>query len=438
MRNTSASLHIDSTFHRHHRVTISIDSIDISGLNRSMENQARRYCNDQQTSACERKPGLSLYSPDDCESTAIGSLDAGIPAPSDSIVVSHENTAFGNSQTYWAHHSHIPKGHKCQIVAPKDRELALRGYGNFSLAYSTAVQPRLEHFGDERGYIAFARRNGVTFVLGDPVADQQIAGELLQQFLKQYRSPSFVNITENTARVLSNNGFWVNEIGVDTRLDLRSLHFRGKENEWLRYADNWTRRRGMQVREFSADSIRHEIELVSEAWRTTRTVRRKEVRFLNRPIVVADEVGVRRFGLFESDGSLQAFVFFDPLFKDNQIVGYVTCIKRRRPECNGYVETAIVKRAMEVFQSENIPSLWLGLSPFYKIENETYRSNRWMHHTTRYYHQAKWFNRWLYNFQGHSEYKKRFAGEEHKIYYASRVRWNTFRFLTLASLCGVF
>jgi phosphatidylglycerol lysyltransferase len=342
-----------------------------------------------------------------------------------------------STQSYWSHKPHV-KRKNFAAVDSWIRERSLEQFGSFSIAYSLAVQPRIERFGDERGFIAFGRRGGVTFVLGDPMASESDRETLLDDFLKRFRSPSFVSVQRSTAELLQTRGFFVNEMGVDTRVDLNTFHFNGKKREWLRYADNWVTRRGFVIREFSFETDRDQVERVSESWRATRTVRKKEVRFLNRPIVMQDEPNVRRFGLFDDQGTLSAFVIFDPLFHGGQLIGYVTCIKRRTPDCNGYAESAILKRAIEVFQHENIPSLWLGLSPLANLVDVEFRANRLMHRICNYYYNAGWFNRWFYNFRGHSEFKRRFGGEEHRVYYASRVRINTYRFLNFASLCGVF
>jgi phosphatidylglycerol lysyltransferase len=341
------------------------------------------------------------------------------------------------SQTYWSHKSHRVREDFCSVDL-SIREASLGNFGSFSLAYSAAVQPRVERFGDERGFIAFGRRSGRTFVLADPLASEAEQKSLIDDFLRRFPNPSFIQIHARTARLLQDRGFYVNEMGVDTRLNLEEYSFSGKSREWLRYADNWVTRRHFEIREFGLDKYRDQVEEISEAWRATRTVRHKEVRFLNRPIVMDDEPNVRRFGLFDPEGRLEAYLFLDPLFHHGVITGYVTCIKRRRPACNGYAETAIMKRAIETLQAEGVPSLWLGLSPFAKIENEEFHHNRMLHHASRYLYGADWFNRLFYNFRGHSEYKQRFQGEEHKVYYASRARFNTYRLISFASLCGVF
>jgi len=46
----------------------------------------------------------------------------------------------------------------------------LRQYGSFPQAYSATFQLGLEHFGDERGFIAYKRVWDTTLVLSDPIA----------------------------------------------------------------------------------------------------------------------------------------------------------------------------------------------------------------------------------------------------------------------------
>ncbi len=50
------------------------------------------------------------------------------------------------------------------------RRLAVvRQFGTFTQAYSTAVQPHLEHFWHADSYVAYRRKWGVSCVLADPV-----------------------------------------------------------------------------------------------------------------------------------------------------------------------------------------------------------------------------------------------------------------------------
>jgi len=339
------------------------------------------------------------------------------------------------SQSHWAAYT---AAEVAEASIPLEcRMNLLRQHGDFSVAYSAATQPLMEYVGDEDGFLAFRRRWGLAIGLGDPVCAPDRREGLIKTFLEQHPRASFVHCTESTAEILQSMDYRINEIGTDSRLDLNDWTFGGKQREWLRYADNWMTRRGYVIREGSFAENKAQVEQVSEAWRQTRTVKRKEVRFLNRPIVLGDEPGVRRFMLYDGGGALQAFVLFDPLYRNGAVTGYVTCMKRRMPDVPQYAEPAIMKRAIEIFQAEGVPSVWLGLSPLADIENNRFRTNRVLHWTTRYYHGAGWINRYFYNFLGHSQFKARFRGEKHQVYYASPVRWNTRRLLALSSLCGV-
>ncbi|HMP80215.1 MAG TPA: phosphatidylglycerol lysyltransferase domain-containing protein [Pirellulaceae bacterium] len=340
-----------------------------------------------------------------------------------------------HSPTYW---SHISAPTAPSAVSEQERQSLLRQYGNFTLAFSIAVQRHLEYFGDASGVIAFRRRRGLIFALGDPLCAPQNRHALLARFIKKYRRPSFVQITRSTAESLQALGFWVNEIGVDTRLNLSTYDFKGKDKEWLRYADNWTARRGFRVEEFSLVEREAEVAALSEEWRASRLIKRKEVRFLNRPIVMLDEPDVRRFGCFAPDGRLEAFVSFDPLFDSGSVIGFTSCIKRRHPDSNRYAEHVIMKKAIEQFQREGVSWVTLGLSPLANIEDREFRANRWLSGWLRYYYRAGWINRKYYHLIGHADYKRRFQGDEEKVYYASPVRFNGIRLLTLASLCGIF
>lgn len=341
------------------------------------------------------------------------------------------------TQSQWSEEKEFKSGEAS--ISFETRFRHLRAHGDFSIAYSTAVQPCLDYFHNDDGYLPFRCRWGVTFGLGDPMTGSTNKRSFLEQFIGEHRRPSFVSVNHETAAVLNDMGYFVNEMGVDTTLDLKSYNFNGKDKEWLRYANNWTSRRGFKIEECDADLVRKEAIELSEAWRETRTIKRKEVRFLNRPITIRNEIDVRKMYMLDADGRMQAFIYFDPLYKDNEVIGYVTCIKRRHPEAPQYAEHSLMKHAIEVFQSEGKQIVRLGLSPMAGIENGTFRSNKILDWTSRRYGVSKFVNRYLYNFRGHTLYKKRFRGDEEKIYYASPTNltngWRTF---ALCSLCGAF
>ena len=309
------------------------------------------------------------------------------------------------------------------------RESCLKRFGDFTLAYATRTDPMLEFFGDASGYIAFRKFWGYIYVLGDPVASDEYSQKLIDRFLACYPSSMFCQITDRTAKLLHSIGYWVNEMGVDTVLDLKTYHFQGKQRASLRYSTNWLQSHGYRIEEMSIDTeLRLQMQQVIEQWRTKR-VNKREVVFLNRQAVLDDEEDVRKFVLFNPLGHLEAFVFFDPLYRDGEIIGYVTAIKRRIPQATPYAEMGICKWAIEQFQSEGKEVLRLGLSPLASIENRQYRHVRPMHYSWHYLHRAWWVNRFFYNFKGHAQFKRRFGGMEEKTYFASPVFFNDLRII---------
>ena len=342
------------------------------------------------------------------------------------------------SQSQWAREIRLNNAADDATIPLDLRMKLLCQFGSFSLAYSTAVQPLLRFFGDDMGYIAFRSRWGTPFVLGDPVAAPDRIGNLLDAFIQKYPRAAFCQISQPVAEHLAQQKFWINEFGVDTGIPLKSYTFDGKEKEWLRYAFNWVNRRGYQVVEADFDTINpEEVEQISEDWRKTRTVKSKEVRFLNRPIMLEQETDVRRFFLMDPGGKIESFIFLDPLYRDRQIFGYVTTFKRRHPRGSQYGEQALMKAIIDQLKSESVTELRLGFSPCAWIADSHFNHSRFTRKLFTTIFNSRLSNRWAYNLQGHAAYKRRFRGEEEKVYFASR-SWFSFKQLSaLVGLCGI-
>lgn len=338
------------------------------------------------------------------------------------------------TQTQWAREQDAVESD----VSLNDRIEAFHQHGDFSMAWSTVVQPLLSHFGSREGYIAHRSRWSQTIALGDPVCDESDRESLLDRFIENYQQPSFVQISKATANVLSTKNYRINEMGIDTTIDLGDYDFKGKSKEWLRYAENWTKRRGFRVAECLFSEVSDsEVESISEAWRKTRTVKRKEVRFLNRPIVLEDEPDVRKFFLFDSSEKIVAFVFLDPLCRSGKTFGYVTSIKRRLPDSPIYSEQAIMKAIIEKLQSEGFSQLKLGLSPCAWIEPSGFEESRWLRWLFKKSFESPLVNRRAYNMQGHAKYKRRFRGTEQRVYIASPNGFHPRRLPALIAMCGI-
>ena len=317
------------------------------------------------------------------------------------------------------------------------RAIYLRQFGDFTLAYGCCVQPILQHYESQTGWIAFGRKWGFKFALGDPVCAESNREALLGRFLDAHPRTDFVQCSSDTAACLSQHGYYVNEMGYDTHLPLHEYNFAGKSKEKIRYAYNWLTRRDYIFFEIPDHSIDQELKTLSDAWRKTRRIKSREVVFLNRPFSIEDPAGVRKFGLRGPNGELVAFAFFDPLFRDGKVIGYTTVIKRRHPDAPTYAETGLVKYAIEQFKSERMELVTLGLSPLAGIENKDMKANPILHHGWKYGFGAWWVNRFFYNLRGHSQYKNHFHGEQVKTYYCSRALFCDVRIFALLRLMRV-
>jgi len=301
-----------------------------------------------------------------------------------------------------------------------ERLALVRRHGDFSLAYSTAVQQKLSYFSDGDGYIAFGTKMKHHFALGDPVAHPSDRPGYIKRFVDAAGGPWFVQIGAETARVLAGLGYQVNRLGIDTRLVLPAHDFSGKRNETVRYSERWLSKKGYSFEEDRRDIFLDEIARLSENWRGERIVKRWEMGFLNRPF--ADHLGtdMRRFVLRGPDGELVALLDFDPLFSDGKVIGYTTAFKRKHIDATPHAEIGLTKFAVDRFREEGISVVTLGLSPLVDIEASGFAESSFWRGTFQRAYESAWINRSKFNLQGQAAFKRRFHGQEQPTYVAFR------------------
>lgn len=314
-------------------------------------------------------------------------------------------------------------------VAPKvprrdltdDERLALvRRHGDFSLAYSTAVQKKLSYFSDGDGYIAFGTKMSRHFALGDPVVDPAARPAYIKRFVEAAGGAWFVQIGADTARVLAGLGYQVNRLGIDTRLHLPAHDFSGKRNETVRYSERWLTKKGFTLAEDRGDRQQEEIAQLSADWRKERIIKRWEMGFLNRRF--SEELGadMRRFILHGPDGRLLAILDFDPLFRDGKIIGYTTSFKRKQVDATPHAEVGLTKFAVDRFREEGLSEVTLGLSPLLDIEPSGFAESNFWRGAFQHAYNSPWVNRSRFNLQGQAAFKRRFHGVEEPTYVAFR------------------
>jgi lysylphosphatidylglycerol synthetase-like protein (DUF2156 family) len=308
-------------------------------------------------------------------------------------------------------------------------------YGNFTMAYAT-LQPGMKYFEAHGGYLAYDECWGTTFVLGDPVAPAENHAAIIEAFVRVHPRTCFCQISKPVGAILARLGWFVNEFGADMELDLRTYDFRGQKKSKLRQAAHKVEREGYAIEERSVgDSGRAEIEALSSSWLATKTVKR-EARFLVRPLALGDEPGVRRFYLRDPEGWIVAFVAFDPICEDGQVIGYSPAVKRRSAEAPTGAEEAITKYAIEQFQAEGLKTLRLGLLPLYEVQDSAFcevwplkKLFQWAY---------RYGDRWIYSLRGHADFKHRYRGSLSKVYFATYSRWNVTNLMALLRLCRLW
>jgi lysylphosphatidylglycerol synthetase-like protein (DUF2156 family) len=298
----------------------------------------------------------------------------------------------------------------------------LRQHGTAGQSYSATYQEGLEHFGDERGFLAYKKVGGTAFILSDPIAPPENVPGLISRFLEEHRNVSFWYLSAPVARILAERGFTVNAIGHDTIIDLKSYTFEGRKKQNLRTCINRMVKGGFTTREATLTEVGiDKVRAMSEEWRQTRTIRNDEVAFLNRPLVLKEEPDIRRFFTFDSEGKLVAFGFFDPLYENGEIVGYMSQHNRHLQEADSMVHFAIKRLAIETFQKEGRKVLNLGLAPLADVlEEEEFKAHRsWA--AAQYFNFGfnNWLvNRYMYPVKGILAHRQAFRGEQEWVYFA--------------------
>jgi lysylphosphatidylglycerol synthetase-like protein (DUF2156 family) len=332
------------------------------------------------------------------------------------------------------------RAYKVTSVPPAVRIALLRQHGTASQAYSATFQPGLEHFGDERGFLAYKSVGRTAFVLSDPIAPSGNIPGLIARFLHEHPDAAFCCISPPVAQVLAARGFFVNAMGPDTRIDLQTYNFDGGKKRLLREAFNRMAKRGFITRECTLNEVGiDKIKAVSDAWRKRRVLRDREARFLTQPLVLVEEPDVRRFFTFDRDGKLVAFSFFEPVYEAGKVIGYVSQHNRHLPEADTQINFAMKRVAIEVFQKEGLKVLYLGLSPFAQVELDEFGLHT--HRMTREY--FKWaygswlFNRFLYACKGLEMHKRLYRGVQEQTYYAFNRCPSLLRVLKLMRVCNI-
>lgn len=248
----------------------------------------------------------------------------------------------------------------------------IRQFGTSSMSYS-ALQEGMHAFTEgEAGFVPYFAVRGIKqtpMVLGDPICAPEQRARLLDSFLQLYPEPIFLYLEEATAKLLNDRGFYANEMGSETIIDLESFDLRGSRKEFLRSQRNRARKDGAKVFELGISEVSTDaLKEISNRWMKKKSVNSRELKFLARPAVYDDEPDVRKF-FATKNGEVIGFVFYDPIYSDGKVTGYMANILRSCAKVSYSITDYINLEAMEIFKKEGLKTLSLGFSPFHNVDD---------------------------------------------------------------------
>ncbi len=336
------------------------------------------------------------------------------------------------------------KSSKAQSATGKFRLDQLQQHGKGSLAYSS-LQNGMQYFmHPEYGYLAFVPLTdgyGSVCVLSDPICSFSNLRPFLEAFLKERSDPIFLHITRETATILAEMNFCVNELGTETFIDIQQFTLVGNKKQQLRQARNNARKDNIKVREISSvdDALFKAFKVIGDDWMKQKVISDNEMQFIVRPIVYVDEVDVRRFVAVKDD-EIVGFVIFDPMYENGEVVGYIANHLRSVLERSYSVVDYIILEAMEIFKKEGKRELSLGLSPLAQVnDTDEFKHSKLLKSYFRYAFEKANF---LYNFKNLHRHKSKYRPElpgarEEKVYCAMHTRFLLVRLYAVVKVLGM-
>lgn len=295
-------------------------------------------------------------------------------------------------------------------------------YGRQSSAYFI-FQDNVECFhGRNGGRVHYGVQKtplgSVNIVFTNPLCPSSEMKQLLEEFLAVQTVPTlFDPVDKEAADALRELGYYINQIGCESRIILNDFDLSGHKKKQLRHASNFGNRHQCEVKELLWSEVdAAQVKNVSIQWLRSKGVNNRELQYATRPPVYGDEWQVRKFYCMQGDRIL-AYVFFDPYYNNGKLAGYCANILRSIPgkECSGALDFVILE-AIKQFRDEGVPELSLGVTPLQNIQKEPgeRRSIRLI---------SKLFNEYgnsLYAFKGLAYHKSRYRPIETPWYFCTK------------------
>lgn len=316
----------------------------------------------------------------------------------------------------------------------------LRCHGREALSYAT-LQDGMEYFIDDRlGYVAFTTvthpvfaRKPKRIVLSDPVCARENLTEFMDLFLGDDPEVSFIVISEFCAEELRARGYKINCLGPEPELPIQSYNTQGnwKDLDLIKRARNEAKREGITIREERLEDIAEEkLQAVSARWMGNKILNDREIWIYARKPIWGSEPDVRKFLAYDREGEIVGFVFYDPIYRDGNVVGYSANTSRCDESRYGRLATAVHMEAVDRFREEGKEVLNLCLATFVRLELGKYNDDKF---AKLFFELSEKYGNDIYNFKGLAFNKSKYRVAEKPLYFASR-NWSSSNDIYLAYL----
>jgi lysylphosphatidylglycerol synthetase-like protein (DUF2156 family) len=282
-------------------------------------------------------------------------------------------------------------------------------------------QPDIKFWGNCQGVVGFVTIQTLLgkrqIVFTNPLCALDHYKPLLAAFLAVYPNTVFVSVDASVCEVLNGLGYKTNHFGWENLIELNGFTTQGTQKKYLRKVRNHWTKAGAVVREQAWEEVDAGAVLdISRRWRQSKEITGRELTLFTRPPIFDEESGVRKFYCYH-DEKLVGYVFFLPIYKDHQVMGYGSNITRFIPSA-GYsgITDFILLTAIDQFKSEGLEVLSLGISPLFALEpmeNERRLVRRLLALSFRY------MNR-LYAFKGLCSHKKKYRAQGEKWFLCTK------------------
>jgi lysylphosphatidylglycerol synthetase-like protein (DUF2156 family) len=186
----------------------------------------------------------------------------------------------------------------------------------------------------------------------------------------------------------------------------------------IKRARNEARREEVVIREERLEDVdAAKLEAVSSRWRGTKILNDREIWIYARRPLWQSEPDVRKFIAYDKLGDIIGFVFYDPIYRNSEVVGYSANISRCDESRYGRLATAIHMEAVELFRGEGKETLNLCLAPFVRLHLGKYNDDRM---TRLFFELSEKYGNQIYNFKGLAFHKSKYRVTEKPLYFASK------------------